>query len=65
MGLWRRINVLVYLNENWGYNNGHLDLWDAATYFQNVTDNWSHRAFLDHVHISPIMNRVVIFATTR
>jgi Rps23 Pro-64 3,4-dihydroxylase Tpa1-like proline 4-hydroxylase len=48
----RRINVLVYLNENWKDEyKGHLDLWD--TEMGDLKKS-----------ILPVINRVVIFSTT-
>lgn len=48
----RRINVLVYLNENWKEEyKGHLDLWDTEMGQLKTS-------------ISPIINRMVIFNTT-
>jgi hypothetical protein len=48
----RRINVLIYLNDNWEEEyNGQLDLWD--TEMGNLKKS-----------ILPIINRVVIFNTT-
>ena len=47
----RRVNVLVYLNQDWEENyNGHLELW---------TRDMKSRA----ARISPIFNRCVIFNT--
>jgi Rps23 Pro-64 3,4-dihydroxylase Tpa1-like proline 4-hydroxylase len=48
----RRINVLIYLNENWQEEyNGQLDLWD--TEMGDLKKS-----------VLPIINRVVIFNTT-
>jgi hypothetical protein len=52
LGLERRINVLVYLNEDWDEAwGGHLELWD-----RDMT-----RA---ERRIAPLFNRMVIFNTT-
>ena len=53
LNLYRRINVLFYLNENWKEEyNGHLELWDKEC---------GHC-----VHsIAPILNRMVIFNTDK
>lgn len=48
----RRINVLVYLNDNWKEEyKGHLDLWDTEMGTLKTS-------------ILPIINRMVIFSTT-
>jgi Rps23 Pro-64 3,4-dihydroxylase Tpa1-like proline 4-hydroxylase len=48
----RRLNILVYLNENWEESyGGYLELWD-----QEVTEA--------KVKILPIFNRVALFSTT-
>lgn len=48
----RRINVLVYLNQDWSDDwNGHLELWDEKM------EQCGAR-------IAPIFNRMVIFSTT-
>ncbi len=50
--LHRRINILVYLNENWQDDwNGHLELWD-----EKVSSCGAR--------IAPVFNRMVIFSTT-
>lgn len=50
--LHRRINVLLYLNENWDEGwGGHLELWDK---------NMARRG----ARIAPIFNRMVVFSTT-
>lgn len=52
MGLDRRINVLVYLNENWKEEyGGHFELWER---------DMSKCA----VRIAPLFNRMAIFSTT-
>jgi len=49
----RRINLLLYLNENWQEQfNGQLELWDRATMACAKS-------------IAPIFNRAVIFSTTK
>lgn len=49
-GLYRRLNLLIYLNEGWvDDDGGHLELWDD--------DGPS-------VRIAPEMNRTVVFATS-
>ena len=48
----RRINVLLYLNENWDESwGGHLELWDRS---------------MEHcvTRILPVYNRCVVFSTT-
>ncbi len=51
LNLNRRLNVLIYLNENWDENwGGHLEIWDKK--MQNKIHS-----------ISPIFNRCVIFNT--
>lgn len=50
--IYRRLNVLIYLNENWEEEyGGHLELWDRN--MQNCVKK-----------ISPIFNRTVIFNTS-
>ena len=52
LGLDRRLNVLLYLNRNWDDGwGGQLELWDM-----NMTSCVQR--------ISPILNRMVVFATT-
>lgn len=52
LGLHRRINLLIYLNENWEDEwNGQLELWDEAV------EKCEAR-------ISPTFNRMVVFSTT-
>ena len=52
LNVWRRLNLLLYLNENWDPAwGGELELWDR-TGTQRVTA------------VSPIFNRVVIFDTS-
>jgi Rps23 Pro-64 3,4-dihydroxylase Tpa1-like proline 4-hydroxylase len=52
LGLDRRINVLVYLNEDWHESyGGHLELWD-----RNMK--------ACQQRILPIFNRLVVFSTT-
>lgn len=49
----RRLNILIYLNEDWQEAwGGHLELWDGATETRAAR------------HL-PIANRCVVFATTR
>jgi hypothetical protein len=49
----RRINLLLYLNENWKDEyNGQLELWDLKTMTRSKS-------------VSPIFNRCVIFSTTQ
>ena len=53
LGLYRRINVLLYLNKNWKSEyNGDLELWsdDPVCHVKSI---------------EPIMNRLVIFSTTK
>jgi hypothetical protein len=51
-GLDRRLNLLLFLNENWDERwGGQLELWDAEV---------KHRG----QSIAPLFNRLVIFATT-
>jgi len=48
----RRLNLLLYLNENWEEEyGGHLELWDREMSGREV-------------HILPLYNRCVIFSTT-
>jgi hypothetical protein len=57
LGLHRRINLLLYLNEGWNEDwGGHLELWDEAA----IGDPHASAA----VSIAPLFNRVVIFSTT-
>lgn len=52
MGVYRRINVLIYLNKDWLEEyGGHFELWDGA---QGQC----------HQKILPIFNRMAIFSTT-
>ena len=52
MKLDRRLNILIYLNNNWQDNNGgHLELWDKD--MQKCEKK-----------ILPIFNRMVVFSTT-
>jgi Rps23 Pro-64 3,4-dihydroxylase Tpa1-like proline 4-hydroxylase len=49
--LWRRVNILLYLNDNWDDNwGGQLELWNS-----NLSSS--------EIKISPIFNRLVIFRT--
>jgi hypothetical protein len=49
----RRINLLLYLNENWlDEYNGQLELWDRNTMTRAKS-------------VSPVFNRCVIFSTTK
>ncbi|WP_131784768.1 2OG-Fe(II) oxygenase [Protofrankia symbiont of Coriaria ruscifolia] len=52
LGVDRRLNILLYLNEDWDESwGGHLELWD--------------RGMTRAVHrIAPLFNRFVVFATT-
>jgi Rps23 Pro-64 3,4-dihydroxylase Tpa1-like proline 4-hydroxylase len=51
--LYRRLNVLIYLNKNWDEAyGGHFELWDRT---MNKMEE----------KISPIFNRMVIFTTSR
>lgn len=50
--LWRRVNVFVYLNDDWQESyGGHLELWD-----RNITKKV--------ISFAPILNRLVIFETS-
>ncbi len=50
--LYRRINVLLYLNKKWEDNyGGHLELWD-------------HSTKTCHKKVLPLFNRCVIFSTS-
>jgi len=52
MNVFRRINVIIYLNRNWKEEyGGHLELWDK-------------RKFKSVKKILPIFNRMAIFNTT-
>ena len=52
MHLWRRLNVLIYLNTEWDESwGGHLELWDAE-------------GKTCVKRIAPIFNRMVIFDTS-
>jgi hypothetical protein len=52
LGIWRRLNLLLYLNENWDPSwGGELELWDRSGK-QRVKA------------IAPLFNRVVIFDTS-
>jgi Rps23 Pro-64 3,4-dihydroxylase Tpa1-like proline 4-hydroxylase len=52
-GLWRRVNVFLYLNKDWQESwGGHLDL-------SGGDDT------LPDTRISPLMNRMVIFSSSR
>jgi hypothetical protein len=49
----RRINLLLYLNEDWKDEyNGQLELWDRKTMTKSKS-------------VSPIFNRCVVFSTTK
>src|SRR5277367_6159350 len=49
----RRINLLLYLNENWKDEfNGQMELWDRKTMTRAKA-------------VSPIFNRAVVFSTTK
>ena len=49
----RRINLLLYLNENWKDEyNGQLELWDRKTMTRSKS-------------LSPLFNRCVVFSTTQ
>ena len=50
-GLWRRINLLIYLNKNWQPEyGGDLEIWD-----KQMTKCWNK--------VSPMFNRAVVFLT--
>jgi Rps23 Pro-64 3,4-dihydroxylase Tpa1-like proline 4-hydroxylase len=50
--MWRRVNVFIYLNEDWEEDwGGHLELWDA---------NMTHKV----TSIAPFFNRLVVFTAT-
>ena len=52
LNLDRRINMLVYLNEDWQEEwGGHLELWNS-----DITEC--------HARVAPLFNRTVIFNTT-
>jgi hypothetical protein len=52
MGVERRLNLLVYLNEHWPEEyGGHLELWDRKM------ERCFHR-------IAPVMGRAVVFNTS-
>lgn len=52
-GLYRRVNLLLYLNENWDNSwGGSLQLWDKS-----LTNMFKE--------IQPIFNRAVLFSTTK
>ena len=56
--LWRRVNVLLYLNENWDEEwGGHLSLYPLDS-MGNSNNN-----SLTEKKISPLFNRMVIFRT--
>ncbi len=47
--MWRRVNVFLYINEDWDENwGGHLEFWDAAMTRMEV-------------QIAPLFNRLVSF----
>lgn len=50
-GLFRRLNLLIYLNEPGDWDMGALELWEAKA------DHWS-------VMVEPIAGRSVVFATS-
>ena len=53
IGLYRRVNVIFFLNKEWGENyGGELELWDAEK-----------KACV--TKIEPIFNRIAIFATNK
>ena len=55
MGVHRRLNVIVYLNEEWDDNwGGHLELWSKTS------DN---KPNICVKKISPLFNRMIIFQT--
>lgn len=55
MGVHRRLNVILYLNNDWREEwGGHLELWSKTA--QDTPDKCIEK-------ISPIMNRLVIFRT--
>lgn len=50
LNLYRRINLLLYLNKDWKYEyNGNLELWDEKVMVHDIM---------------PVFNRVVIFSTS-
>ncbi|NBX93354.1 MAG: 2OG-Fe(II) oxygenase [Proteobacteria bacterium] len=52
LNLYRRLNLLLYLNENWEEKfGGHLELWD-------------YQGKQCHKKVAPVFNRCVIFTTT-
>lgn len=61
-GLYRRLNLLCYLNRSWGGSGGRLELWP------HQTDVWcdSHEMFegVSPVEISPEFNRTVVFESS-
>jgi hypothetical protein len=48
-GRFRRLNLLVYLNDDWDDPGGHLELWDADGCVESI---------------APEFNRTVVFATS-
>lgn len=53
IGLYRRLNLLIYLNKDWKESNGgYLELWD-----RNLEKRWQN--------VEPAFNRCVIFNTDR
>lgn len=48
-GRFRRLNLLIYLNEEWADPGGHLELWDAGACVVDIT---------------PEFNRTVVFETS-
>lgn len=51
LNLYRRLNVLIYFNEDWKEGDGgELELWSSD--------------LSEHVSIAPIFNRLVVFETT-
>jgi hypothetical protein len=57
IGLWRRVNILLYLNKDWNPEWGG----DLELYPENIT-SWEDAAALKS-SIMPVFNRMVIFKT--
>lgn len=52
MKLERRLNLLIYLNDDWSEDyGGHLELWDSAM-------------MSCHTRVAPVLGRAVVFNTT-
>ena len=53
---WRRLNLLLYLNEDWEESfGGSLEMWET---------NMAHNFFKYYAKVLPSFNRVIIFSTT-